>query len=333
MTLQFVSSLSAVPRETGGEIGGVLLGEPSSGAMPTWPVQRIFAPLLGATAAILHETWLSDLPVQSGRSEGIAWCRTDGVLYGVLELSEAEFPSSPTCSALQAAGAEAYRRIFRLLDAQGVSQLWRVWNYLADINLETDGLERYRQFNIGRQDAFLECRRGATGNVPAACAIGLVGGALNIAFMAGSTPAVPVENPRQVSAYNYPAEYGPRSPTFSRAALVYPAAQEILFISGTASIVGHQTVHVGDVVGQFRESMANIAAVVEAANRLCQSPAFVLGEMSYRVYVRHAGDFQKVRDTLKGLIGDAEAVYVQADICRHDLLLEIEAFASHGLEN
>ncbi|MCG2575800.1 hypothetical protein LZ012_02185 [Dechloromonas sp. XY25] len=333
MSLQFVSSLSAVSRETSGEFGGALLGEPASGALPPWPVQRIFAPLLGATTAALHETWLTTLPMQSGRDEAIAWQRTDGVLYGVLELSEADFPATPACSSLQAASAEAYRRIFRLLDAQGMPHLWRVWNYLADINLEMQGLERYRQFNIGRQDAFLEYRRGAAGNVPAACAIGLSGGALNIAFMAGMTPAVPVENPRQISAYNYPADYGPRSPTFSRAALVYPAGQEILFISGTASIVGHQTVHPGDVVGQCQESMANIATVVDEANRQCRSSAFALNELVYRVYVRHAGDFPKVRATLKPLIGEAEVVYVQADICRHDLLLEIEAFASHVLEN
>lgn len=333
MTLQFVSSLSAVPRETGTELGGALLGEPSTGALPVWPVQRIFAPLLGATSPVVQETWLTTLPLRSGGSDDIVWCRNDGVLYGVLELSEADFLPMPGCSSLQAASAEAYRRIFRLLDAQGMPHLWRVWNYLADINLETEGLERYRQFNIGRQDAFVACRRGATGNVPAACAIGLVGGTLNIAFMAGTTPSVPVENPRQVSAYNYPADYGPRSPTFSRAALVYPEGQEILFISGTASIVGHQTVHPGDVVGQCRESMANIAAVLAEANRLRRSPAFVLSELCYRVYVRHAGDFDKVRANLRTLIGAAEVVYVQADICRHDLLLEIEAFASHALEN
>ena len=333
MTLQFVSSLSAVPRETGAELGGALLGEPSTGALPVWPVQRIFAPLLGATSPVVQENWLTTLPLRSGGSDDIVWCRNDGVLYGVLELSEADFLPMPGCSSLQAASAEAYRRIFRLLDNQGMPHLWRVWNYLADINLETEGLERYRQFNIGRQDAFVACQRGATGNVPAACAIGLVGGTLNIAFMAGTTPAVPVENPRQVSAYNYPAAYGPRSPTFSRAALVYPEGQEILFISGTASIVGHQTVHPGDVVGQCRESMANIAAVLAEANRLRRSPAFMLSELCYRVYVRHAGDFDKVRAALRTLIGAAEVVYVQADICRHDLLLEIEAFASHALEN
>jgi len=298
-----------------------------------WPEQRIFAPLLGSTATVVGEAWLADQPITSGTSQGIAWRRAGDLLFGVIELDEADFPDAATDSSLQAASAEAYRRIFRLLDAQQLPHLWRVWNYLAAINLEIQGLERYRQFNIGRQDAFLECQRGATGNVPAACAIGLAGGPLSIAFMAGATPAVPLENPRQVSAYNDPDDYGPRSPTCSRGALVYPPDQEILFISGTASIVGHQTVHPGDAVGQCRECIANIAVVLGEANRLRRSAPFALGELAYRVYVRDAGDFRTIRETLTALVGAAEIVYVQADICRHDLLLEIEAHALHAVEN
>ena len=222
------------------------------------------------------------------------------LLYGVLDLDEAAFAGDAACPPLQAASAEAYRRIFRLLDAQGLPHLWRVWNYLADINADTHGLERYRQFNIGRQDAFLASHRGATGNVPAACAIGLAGGPLSIAFLAGATPALAVENPRQVSAYLYPAAYGPRSPTFSRAALALLPGQEVLFVSGTASIVGHRTVHAGDVAAQCRETVANIAAVVAEANRIRRSSPFALGELVYRVYLRHAGDFPAIRATSGG---------------------------------
>ena len=331
MTLQYVSSLAAVSRETGGELGGARLGQAQTAAAPGWPVQDIFAPLLGCTAAVLHETWLCSGPVVAGVSEEVNWRRAGDVLFGVIEVDESRFAGVPGKTALQAASEEAYDRVFRLLDAQGLPQLWRVWNYLAAINEESDGLERYRQFNIGRQDAFLAYHRGTTGNVPAACALGVSGGPVSIAFMAGKTPAVPVENPRQVSAYNYPSEYGPRSPTFSRAALVYPPGQEILFISGTASIVGHRTVHLGDVAAQTTEAMANIAAVVGEANRAARGPAYALSELSYRIYIRHAGDFAAVRAALASLIGAAEAVYVQADICRADLLVEIEAMASQSL--
>lgn len=308
-----------------------MLGQHLPIARDGWPMQAIRAPLLGASMATVQETWHRASPSQHGTSEGITWRRAGDTLFGVINLDESGFAAAGDRTPLQAASEEAYGRIFRLLDTQKLPHLWRVWNYMADINAESHGLERYRQFNIGRQDAFIAHRRRAAGNVPAACAIGLADGPLSIAFLAGSTAAVPFENPRQTSAYNYPAEYGPRAPTFSRAALVHPPGQEILFISGTASIVGHQTVHQDDVVGQCREALANIAAIVAEVNRGARSPAFSLDELVYRVYVRHAADFPVIRDTLAQRIGEAAVLYVQADICRADLLLEIEAMASRTL--
>ena len=314
-----------------------VLGASSIGLLPAdnvagWPLQSISAPLLGRSGDSLQEIWRLDTACQSGVSEGISYRRAGPLLFGVIELAESSFAEA-VCP-LQAATEEAYRRIFRLIEREGLPHLWRVWNYLAEINRESDGLERYRQFNIGRQDAFLEFSRGATGNVPAACAIGLASGPLSIAFMAGDQPALQVENPRQVSAYNYPASYGPRSPTFSRAALVYLPGQEVLFISGTASIVGHQTVHPGDVAGQCVESLANVAAVLAEANLASRGAAYQLENLAYRVYVRHAADFPVIRDLLLARLGAmAQLVYLQADICRSDLLIEIEAMATQALEN
>ena len=328
MALQFHSSTSPTAG-AGHELGGALLGD---GVAPTDAVvQAIDVPLLGADVATLRESWRRMEPAIEGTSEGIRFRRAGDILFGVVDLDEAAFATSDARAPLQAASEAAYARIFRLLEAQRLPHLWRVWNYIARINAHSHGLERYRQFNIGRQDAFIAHRRGTRGNVPAACALGLADGPLSIAFLAGATPALPVENPRQVSAYNYPAEYGPRAPTFSRAALVHPPGQEILFISGTASIVGHETVHPGDVARQCDEAMENIAAVVAEANRLARSAPFALDALVYRVYVRHAEDFPRVRDALRPRIGDAEVVFVQCDICRADLLLEIEAMATHAL--
>jgi chorismate lyase / 3-hydroxybenzoate synthase len=254
------------------------------------------------------------------------------VLYGVLDSDEGGYATGGT--PLQQATDDAYRRIFSLLDRQGYPHLWRAWNYLADINGESHGLERYRQFNIGRHDAFVASGRLASGNVPAACALGTPAGPLTIAFMAGRTAPTSLENPRQVSAYHYPATYGPRSPTFSRAAFAHPPGQELLFISGTASIVGHQTMHVGDIDGQTRETVANIAALLESANRRALSTSYSLAELRYRAYLRHPQDHARVRGLLEELLGaDAAVAYVQADICRADLLVEIEAMASHAMGN
>ncbi|MDR1994061.1 Rid family hydrolase, partial [Azonexus sp.] len=123
-------------------------------------------------------------------------------------------------------------------------------------------------------------------------------------------------------------------PTFSRAALAQLPGQELLFISGTASIVGHETLHIGDVAGQTRETLTNIAALLAAANQQARTTPYTLGELSLRIYIRHAADYPCVRAIVEEQIGRVSPViYVQADICRSDLLVEIEALASHALGN
>ena len=131
-----------------------------------------------------------------------------------------------------------------------------------------------------------------------------------------------------MSAYRYPSEHGPHSPTFSRA-VVYPAGgAEMLFVSGTASIVGHRTLHAGDVAAQTRETLANLEAVFAEANRVSRPGAFAIREASFKVYVRRADDAERVRREVFAALGDgADAHFLRADICRRDLLVEIEAIA------
>lgn len=322
-------------------LGGLCIGPQSIAAASDLPLQRFQAVVLSAASAPLQscELWFSAAPCQHGVVGDIRY-RCDGqVVFGVVELAEAAFAGQiESETPLQRATEDAYRRIFALLDQLGYPHLWRVWNYLADINGEAGALERYRQFNVGRHQAFAASGRLTSGAVPAACALGSVGSAagaassLSIAFLAGRSAPLPLENPRQVAAYDYPADYGPRSPTFARASLARLPGQELLFVSGTASILGHATVHLGDVVAQTRETVANIAAVVDEANR--QSTAsgampWQLGDLVYRAYIRRAEDFRPVSDTLRQVLGAAvDVVCVQADVCRADLLVEVEAFAS-----
>lgn len=306
-------------------LGGFRLG----GAAPAveWPEQGLDAVLPGAPLhATVREFWATPQHCISGIDEGVAWRRAGDVLYGVIELDEADFADG-ACPPLQSAAESAYRRIFHVLEAQGGLQLWRVWNYMAEINAETHGLERYRQFNIGRQEAF-EAVCSAVDQAPAACALGVRSGPLSIAFLAGKVPIRPIENPRQLSAYCYPETYGPRSPVFARGALVYPPGQEVLFISGTASIVGHRTVHHDDVVAQVRESLANVRAVMDEANRHVRGGAFECAMLVCRIYLRHAGDRLQVEAVMSEQFAGAHCQYVEADVCRSDLLVEIEAMAS-----
>jgi chorismate lyase/3-hydroxybenzoate synthase len=88
---------------------------------------------------------------------------------------------------------------------------------------------------------------------------------LQIYFLAGAHPPTHLGNPRQVNAYEYPTIYGPRSPSFARATLCRSDSATHLFISGTASVVGHQSQHVGSADLQALETVTNLRALVEHA--------------------------------------------------------------------
>jgi chorismate lyase/3-hydroxybenzoate synthase len=278
------------------------------------------------------EVWQGSGQLAQGKHGNIQYSHDDDILFGVITLPETLFAAGTGKTPLQQSAEAAYRQVFALLDALDYPYPYRFWNYIADINAHSFGLERYRQFNLGRQDAFLAHGRDVTGSVPAACALGSSHGPLTIAFLAGRAAPLSIENPRQTSAYAYPKQYGPRSPTFSRACLVNLGQEEVLFISGTASVVGHATLHPADVVAQTRETMANIKAVLAEANRLSSQSGFDLAGLHYRVYVRQASDLAQIHRELMHCVGDTlNAVYLQADVCRQDLLLEIEATAAHPL--
>lgn len=278
-------------------------------------------------AGAMADVWHASEHIESGITGVVRW-RCDGHwMLGAIDLDE-----SVEKQGLAALAQRAYHDLFASLGQTGCAHLLRVWNYLPQINGDGGGLERYRQFNLGRQEAFFEAGQAAFDGAPAACALGIHQGALCVRFLAGRVAPLPVENPRQVSAYRYPPAYGPRAPTFSRAALAELGGGDVaLFISGTASIVGHETVHVGEVIAQTQETLRNLEAVIAAANERATA-RFDVARLDCVVYVRHVADAPLVRQVLEAALGArahtvSHAVYLEADICRQDLLVEIEAHA------
>ena len=158
--------------------------------------------------------------------------------------------------------------------------------------------------------------------------MGLRDGPLQVGVLAGRVAPLAFENPRQISAYRYPPEYGARTPSFSRAALAaIGGARQALFISGTASIVGEQSLHPGDVTRQTEETLRNLQAVLDAAMTQC-SAHFTLADLQCTVYLRHPADAERVLALLaQAMPGALPPRCVQADICRSELLVEIEAQA------
>jgi chorismate lyase / 3-hydroxybenzoate synthase len=302
------------------------------------PVAQVSTPVL-PPAAHVCEVWRYGAPAESGECGGVRFRRTAELLFGCIAVAESE-GSEPATEDARASGrgagsplhqatAQVYRHICATLDTEGYPHLLRVWNYVPDINRDSHGTERYRQFNRARQHALLANGRPLSGRVPAASALGGAAGSPLVAyFLAGRTAPTFVENPRQVSAYHYPRRYGTHSPVFSRAALLHQGGSLALFISGTASIVGHRSLHVGDAAAQTRETLANIEALLGEANRLARGAYFSLDNLACKVYVRRPEDLPTIRSQVATALGNrATPIYLQADICRQDLLVEIEAAA------
>lgn len=299
------------------------------------PCARVDLPVLLGSEEGACESFMVDTPLSYCENGAISFRRGENILWGCLTVDESNF-SSESCyvrgqTPLAAASEFLYRNIFRLLKSQNLPFLYRVWNYLPDINAESHGIERYRQFNSGRENAFRSCHQPLTGNVPAASALGSFKGSLNVSFLAGSIGPVAFENPRQISAYHYPDKYGPCPPLFSRANLVRFGKKLVLFISGTASIVGHQSLHENDVIAQCRETLLNIETIVKEANRILKGNCFDAAQLLFKVYVRRSEDASEIRAEINRYFGlPVQALFLQADICRRELLIEIEASGSHS---
>jgi chorismatase len=212
----------------------------------------------------------------------------------------------------------------------GYTELVRMWNLIGDITgSNTEGVEVYRDFCVGRAEAFASWEAQFP-QLPAATGIGTLSPGIDLCFLAvkrGRT--VHLENPRQTPAYKYPSRYGPKSPSFARATFLRGPQAGTLFVSGTASILGEDTVHVDDVGRQTLETFNNIEALIDRDNLARHgvgNGGYSLGDLDQvKVYVRDRGHISTVRDICAGVVhADAEIAYFNVDVCRPDLLVEIE---------
>lgn len=225
---------------------------------------------------------------------------------------------------LAAASGHAYRRLLARVRGSAQPYIIRIWNYFAGINDGEGDAERYRRFCVGRAAAV-----DAPFNdpPPAATAIGTTGrpGVLQIIALCSDRPGIALENPRQTPAWQYPREYGPVPPGFSRGALIGEADGLRLLASGTASIVGHISRHPGDVQAQLRESLRNLEALLAAGGER-SGRRFALSHCeAARVYLRRPEDLAAAQAIVAGSgLPPDRVLYLRGDICRRELLVELE---------
>jgi hypothetical protein len=226
---------------------------------------------------------------------------------------------------LEAAAGQLYRSLFAVTAGR---HLYRIWNYVPQINAQAQGLENYRRFCRGRSLAFEQhFGRDFRFRLPAASAVGSVAGPLAVGFLAGSVEPRHFENPRQVPAFEYPRAYGPRPPSFSRATAVAVEGGRRIFVSGTAAIRGHASIAADDLERQLACAVENLRLMGEATGAGRDLGAPGRWRRGFKVYLRRPADLDLVKHRLElELLRTEDRVsYLQADICRADLLLEIEA--------
>ena len=279
-------------------------------------------PLQQLSAPPIAEVWLSDSEIKSATSNGIHYSFNSSMLFGHV------VADIPGVQNLEQEVEEKYLRISKFTKDKNYPHIIRMWNYVPDINDEPDGLENYKSFSLGRSNAFDDLNIDMVRDLPAASALGIKNGKLIIYFIASKSPGSQVENPRQVNAYHYPPKYGPKSPSFARANIMVTKDGYINYISGTASIVGHETLHTEDVEGQLRETITNINTVLEMASRKEHKKRNILSENDLlKVYIRQGKNYELVKNFLEKetSVKKENIMYLETDICRNDLLLEIEA--------
>jgi len=201
----------------------------------------------------------------------------------------------------------------------------RTWMWLGRI------LSWYGPFNRVRNEFFTQ--RGLIGSaarqsMPASTGIGLRpadGSKCAMDLIAILQPRNSIKHLPAAGKQQCALEYGS---AFSRASVAPTPAGQTIFVSGTASIdASGATTHIDDPLGQIKETIKNVRAVLKDTHA---TDADVVQAVAY---CKTAEVQQIFNDLLHRSAGSLKSaigwpwVTVICDICRPDLLFEVEATA------
>lgn len=267
----------------------------------------------------------------------------DGVCYGHIGNDEESLlfvegiPASDFSKSVRSQSDEVFAKLDSLLSAYDfdVDDIVRQWNYIGNIVSCREGKQNYQEFNDARSAYY---GKGSWSNgYPAATGIGtsyegiVVGG---IAFKRADQKGVyPIDNPLQIAAHVYSkkvliddAENAVKStPKFERAKLIETSRGACCFVSGTAAIRGEESMDASSARLQTIKTIENIEYLVSKDNLVkfgCKP--YDLKYMQLQVFIKHEKDYAEVREVVEAAYPGMPVVYTIADVCRSELLVEIE---------
>ena len=223
----------------------------------------------------------------------------------------------------------------------------RQWNYIEGIidqQLDKEGIQQnYQIFNDVRSIYY--SKASFDNGYPAATGIGMSSGGIILEFIAAKNTQevdiVPIKNPSQVDAHRYSGEVlvgkpideisQKTSPKFERAK--YTKVNNIgqIYISGTAAIRGQQSVADQNAKEQTIITIENINELISKANLSnygIELNSHLLTPSYLRVYVKEEKDVADVKEICEKSYPDVPAIYLLSDVCRNDLLVELEGIVN-----
>jgi enamine deaminase RidA (YjgF/YER057c/UK114 family) len=151
----------------------------------------------------------------------------------------------------------------------------------------------------------------------------------------------PLDNQLQVAAHAYSQdvligledkEFKTRTtPKFERGKVVNSENHALVYISGTAAIRGEGSIEVTDINKQTIITLENIEELISSTNLMKAGVKDIQQSKikSLRIYLKTADYYHTAKMVVDKILPNVPAVYLRGDVCRDNLLIEIEGIAGN----
>ena len=265
--------------------------------------------------------------LDQGIPKGRAW-NLNGSTFFILQSIDGGNPKDTKRTDRKSQSEAMFHQAEKLLRAEGASyqDVVRTWIYISDI------LDWYGDFNtvrnhcysdygfLGKTDSkvqaeqiFLPASTGIEGRNPS----GLP--AIMDVFAIHRSPGSAIQiRPLYGVKQRSPFRYGS---AFSRAIVVEGSDYKLILVSGTASIDEQgKSVFIGDPAAQIRQTLSVVSELVASEGATLQD----LCEAT--VFIKRKEDFPFYQEIIEQMgISNLPSVCVLADVCRDELLFELDA--------
>lgn len=228
-------------------------------------------------------------------------------------------------------------------EGMDINTIVRQWNYIERITEVSNGNQHYQDFNDARSHFYAKTKWNH--GYPAATGIGTSQGGIMVEVDAfdltcKKCSAVALDNQLQVAAHDYSQNVligvadkifrHKTTPKFERAkAVVSPASGLQVYISGTAAIRGEESLTGVGIERQTVITLENIEFLISRANlkkygvKAENTPEIKI----FRVYLKTENLLDEARKIVHERYPKVPVLYVLTDVCRDELLIEIEGVA------